>query len=245
MSARINRRTVASAAGAGFAAAMTLLLRLLKLLLLVLALFWGGGLLVYRFIDPPGTPLMAIRMIERGDVVRYQPVPLAAVAPSLARAVIASEDSRFCLHYGIDLGAVQEALDDYEETGRLRGASTITMQVARNLFLWPGGGFLRKGLELPLALALDAAWPKRRIIEVYLGIAEMGPGLFGAEAAAQALFGVPASRLSEGQAARLAAILPSPNRWNAARPTAYVERRTGVIRGRMGQLAPAQLACLK
>ena len=236
---------VASAAVAGFAAGMMLLLRLLKLLLLILALFWGGGLLIYRFIDPPGTPLMAIRMIERGQLIHYRPVALSAVAQGVPRAVIASEDSRFCLHHGIDLGAVQDALDDYEETGRLRGASTITMQVARNLFLWPGGGFVRKGLELPLALALDVIWPKRRIIEVYLGIAEMGPGLFGAEAAAQALFGVPASRLSEGQAARLAAILPSPNRWNAARPTAYIERRSGVIRGRIGQLAPAQLACLK
>lgn len=223
---------------------MKLLFRLLKILLLALGLFWGGGLLLYRFIDPPGTPLMLIRMAERGEGVRYQPLPLSAVAPGLVRAVVASEDSRFCLHHGIDLGAVQDALDDYEETGRLRGASTITMQVARNLFLWPGGGFVRKGLEVPLALALDVFWPKRRIIEVYLGIAEMGPGLFGAGAAAEALFGIPASRLSDGQAARLAAVLPNPNRWNAARPTAYIERRSGVIRARVGQLAPAQLACI-
>ena len=223
---------------------MKLLFRLLKILLVGLALFWGGGLLVFRFLDPPATPLMLIRSLERGALVRYRPVRLADIAPALPRAVIASEDGRFCLHRGIDLGAVQEALDDYEETGRLRGASTITMQVARNLFLWPGGGFVRKGLEAPLALALDAAWPKRRIIEVYLNIAEMGPGLFGAAAAAESHFGLAASRLSEAQAARLAAILPSPNRWNAARPTAYIERRTGVIRGRIGQLGPAQLACI-
>lgn len=223
---------------------MKLLFRLVKILLLVLALFWGGGLLLWRFVDPPATPLMLIRMAERGEAVRYDPQPLSAMPAGLVRAVIASEDSRFCLHHGIDLGAVQEALDDYEETGRLRGASTITMQVARNLFLWPGGGFLRKGLEAPLALALDALWPKRRIMEVYLGIAEMGPGLFGAEAAAQALFGVPARRLNDSQAARLVAVLPNPNRWNAARPTAYIERRAGTIRGRLGQLASAQLACL-
>jgi monofunctional biosynthetic peptidoglycan transglycosylase len=223
---------------------MKLLFRLLKILAVGLALFWGGGLLAYRFVDPPATPLMLIRMAERGAGVRYQPLPLSAVAGSLPRAVIASEDARFCLHHGIDLGAVRDALDDYEETGRLRGASTITMQVARNLFLWPSGGFLRKGLELPLALALDAAWPKRRIIEVYLSIAEMGPGVFGAGAAAQAHFGLPAARLSDSQAARLAAILPSPTRWNAAQPTAYIERRTGVIRSRMGQLGPAQLDCL-
>jgi monofunctional biosynthetic peptidoglycan transglycosylase len=223
---------------------MKLLFRLLKMLVLALALFWGGGLLAYRFIDPPATPLMLIRMVERGEGVRYRPLPLSAVAGGLPRAVIASEDGRFCMHHGIDLGAVQDALEDYEETGRLRGASTITMQVARNLFLWPGGGFLRKGLELPLALALDAIWPKRRIIEVYLSIAEMGPGLFGAGAAAEALFGLPAARLSDTQAARLAAILPSPNRWNAARPTAYIEQRTGIIRGRMGQLGPAQTGCV-
>lgn len=223
---------------------MKLLFRLLKILLVALALFWGGGLLLFRFVDPPATPLMAIRSIERGAVVAYQPVALSAIAASLPRAVIASEDGRFCLHHGIDLGAVQEALEDYEETGRLRGASTITMQVARNLFLWPGGGFVRKGLEAPLALALDAAWPKRRIIEVYLNIAEMGPGVFGAMAAAQRHFGQPAARLSETQAARLAAILPSPNRWDAARPTAYIERRTTAIRARMGQLGPAQLACI-
>lgn len=223
---------------------MKLLFGLLKILVLIVVLFWGGGLLIYRFVDPPVTPLMAIRMIERGEAIRYRPVPLAAVARGLPRAVIASEDGRFCQHHGIDFGAVQDALDDYGETGRLRGASTITMQVARNLFLWPGGGVLRKGLEAPLALALDAFWPKRRIMEVYLGIAEMGPGLFGAEAAAQTLFGIPASRLSESQAARLAAILPSPNRWNAARPTAYIERRSEVIRGRAGQLGPAQLDCL-
>lgn len=223
---------------------MKLLFRLVKILLLILALFWGGGLLLWRFVDPPATPLMLIRMAERGEAIRYDPQPLSVMPTGLVRAVIASEDSRFCQHHGIDLGAVQDALDDYEETGRLRGASTITMQVARNLFLWPGGGFLRKGLEAPLALALDAFWPKRRIMEVYLGIAEMGPGLFGAEAAAQALFGVPARRLSESQAARLVAVLPNPNRWNAARPTAYIERRAGTIRGRLGQLAPAQLACL-
>ncbi len=223
---------------------MKLLFRLLKLALLAVGLFWGGGLLLWRFVDPPATPLMLIRMAERGETIRYDPQPLSAMPASLVRAVIASEDGRFCLHQGIDMGAVQEALDDYEETGRLRGASTITMQVARNLFLWPGGGFVRKGLEAPLALALDAVWPKRRIIEVYLNIAEMGPGLFGAEAAARQHFGVPARQLNETQSARLAAILPSPNRWSAARPTTYIERRTGVIRNRIGQLAPAQLACV-
>src|SRR3546814_6044490 len=112
-------------------------------------------------------------------------------------------------------------LEDYDETGRLRGASTITMQVARNLFLWPGGGFVRKALEAPLALLLDALWPKRRILEVYLNVAEMGGGLFGAEAAARAHFDHPAARLGANEASRLAAILPNPRHWDAARPSAY------------------------
>jgi len=223
---------------------LRLLRRLLLFTLAALALFWGGGLLLFRFIDPPATPLMLIRSAERGTAVRYRPLPLSAQSPALVRAVIVSEDSRFCLHNGIDLGAVQDALDDYEETGRLRGASTIPMQVARNLFLWPGGGFVRKGLEAPLALALDALWPKRRIIEVYLNIAEMGPGLFGAGVAAEVHFGQPAGRLGETQAARLAAVLPNPNRWSAGSPTAYIQRRTGTIQARMAQLGPAQLACI-
>jgi hypothetical protein len=152
-------RTVAFETQPGSAHAMRILLRLLKAILLVLLVFWVGGLVLFRFLDPPATPLMVIRSIERGSWVSYRPVQLSAINPALARAVIASEDARFCFHRGIDLGAVQEALDDYEETGRLRGASTITMQVARNLFLWPGGGFVRKAIEVPMAVALDFAWP--------------------------------------------------------------------------------------
>lgn len=222
---------------------MRILLRLVKVMLLVLLVFWGGGLLLFRFVDPPLTPLMVIRSVERGALVSYRPVGLSSVAPALVRAVIASEDARFCFHHGIDLGAVQEALEDYGETGRLRGASTITMQVARNLFLWPGGGFVRKAVEAPLAVALDVFWPKRRILEVYLNVAETGPGLFGAEAAARGHFGKAAARLSQAEAARIAAVLPNPNRWNAARPTAYIERRTSVILGRMGRLSRDQTAC--
>ncbi|WP_374303754.1 monofunctional biosynthetic peptidoglycan transglycosylase [Ferrovibrio sp.] len=224
---------------------MAIILRLLKICAALLLVFWGGGLLLFRFIDPPATPLMVIRSVERGAWIAYRPVRLEEIAAGLPRAVIASEDGRFCLHRGIDLGAVQEALEDYEETGRLRGASTITMQVARNLFLWPGGGFARKAIEVPLALALDALWPKRRIMEVYLNIAEMGAGLFGAATTAQAYFNRVPGRLTESQAARLAAILPAPTRWNAATPTAYVERRTGTIMARMAQLGPAQVGCLQ
>ena len=171
-------------------------------------------------------------------------MPLDEVAESLRAAVVVAEDSNFCLHRGIDLHAAKDALADYVASGRLRGASTITMQVARNLFLWPGGGAPRKALEIPLALALDALWPKGRILEVYLRIAEMGPGIFGAEAAARSHFGVPAVRLDPAQAALIAAVLPSPVRWSAGDPSDYVRERARAIQVESTRLSAAQRACL-
>ncbi|BBK36541.1 monofunctional biosynthetic peptidoglycan transglycosylase [Allostella sp. ATCC 35155] len=219
---------------------LTVLLRILVVLAAIPLL----ATVAYRWIDPPVTPLMVIRWVG-GAAIDHRPVALEAVAPALPRAVIASEDNRFCTHGGIDFAAVQDALDEHEETGRLRGASTITMQVARNLFLWPGGGWFRKALEAPLALAIDAAWPKRRVMEVYLGIAEWGDGVFGAEAAARRHFDKPAARLSRTEAARLAAVLPNPRRWNAARPTAYIQRRAATIDRRSDQIGAEAVACLK
>jgi monofunctional glycosyltransferase len=139
---------------------------------------------------------------------------------------------------------VQEAIDEGEQTGRQRGASTITMQVARNLFLWPGGGYLRKAVELPIALAIDATWPKRRVLEVYLNIAEWGPGVFGAQAAARHHFRVDAAQLTREQAVRLAVVLPSPRRWDPARTTPFIQRRTAVISRRIDQLGAVAYACL-
>jgi len=218
------------------------LLRLALSVFAGLCLFWLCGLVAYRWIDPPATPLMALRALQ-GESIRYAPLPLARIDRALQLAVVASEDARFCLHAGIDLGAVRDAIEDFQESGRLRGASTITMQVARNLFLWPGGGIIRKGLEAPLALAIDALWPKRRILELYLNIAEMGPGAFGAEAAAALHFQRSAADLSAGQAARLAAILPSPRNWSPSQPSAYIQRRAAAIQARMGQLGPEQIGC--
>lgn len=209
--------------------------------MLAILLLWTVCLLAYRWIDPPITPLMLLRLASE-PAIQHRSVALGAIAPSLAQAVIASEDNRFCLHHGIDWGAVEDALDDYQQGEKLRGASTITMQVARNLFLWPGGGFARKSIEAILALSLDAAWPKRRIVEVYLNIAEWGHGIYGAEAAAQAHFHKPASRLTRQEAALLASVLPNPRRWNPAQPTGYIERRAAVIALRIDQLGPL-LAC--
>jgi monofunctional biosynthetic peptidoglycan transglycosylase len=200
-------------------------------------------IVLYRWIDPPLTPLMLIRYPVEGKIDR-QWAPLRSISKDLPRAVIASEDNRFCLHHGIDWDAVSDAVDDYEDEGRLRGASTITMQVARNLFLWPGGGFIRKAVEAPLALAIDALWPKQRVIEVYLNIVEWGDGIYGAEAASRAFFHAPASRLSRHESGLMAAVLPNPRRWSPAHPTAYISRRAGVIAGRIDKL-DGYLDCLK
>lgn len=220
-------------------------LRVIKIALAAIALLWGAGLLLFRYVDPPLTATMVRSAVEQRVWLDHRPVDLARISPQLQRAVIAAEDGRFCAHNGIDFDAVGDAVADYEDSGRLRGASTVSMQVARNVFLWTGGGVVRKALEAPLALALDAAWPKRRVLEVYFNIAEWGPGIFGAEAAAQHYFHKPASALSSFEAARLAAVLPNPIRWNAGKPTAYIERRTGIIQTRMLQLNRGQLACLR
>jgi monofunctional glycosyltransferase len=192
-------------------------------------------ILLYRWIDPPVTPLMLLRYQAAGSIDR-KIVPLRAISPELQHAVIASEDNRFCLHHGIDWNAVSDAVDQYDEEGRLRGASTITMQVARNLFLWPGGGFFRKGIEAGLALTIDALWPKRRILEIYLNIAEWGDGIYGAEAASHAYFRSHAASLSRRDAALLAVTLPSPRRWSPARPTRYIAERAATIEARIGKL---------
>jgi monofunctional biosynthetic peptidoglycan transglycosylase len=206
--------------------------------------YWLIALVAYRFLNPPLTPLMVIRSIDNRAWVQYHPAYLETINPVLLRTIIASEDSRFCLHHGIDFDAVGDALEDYENRGRMRGASTITMQVARNVFLWNGGGIVRKILEAPLALLLDAAWPKRRIIEVYLNIAEWGDGVFGAEAATQINFHKPARQLTTAEASRLTAVLPNPIRWSPARPTAYIQQRANIIQHRVGQLNAAQVQCL-
>lgn len=219
--------------------------KLIKILVASILLFWIGGLLLFRYIDPPITITMVVAAIDQRVWLDHRSVPLDRISPQLQRAVIASEDGRFCTHNGIDMDAVEDAVADYEDRGRLRGASTISMQVARNVFLWTGGGVVRKAIELPLALALDMLWSKRRVLEIYLNIAEWGPGIFGAEAAAQYYFHKPAAALSSAEAARLAAVLPNPIRWNAAKPTRYIEHRTGVTQTRMLQLNRTQLACLR
>lgn len=185
----------------------------------------------------PATPLMAIRLLE-GEGWRQSWVPLEEISPHLLSAVIASEDNGFCRHGGIDWGAIDDAMREVErgEREQPRGASTIAQQTTKNLLLWPEQSRLRKGLELTYVTWVTAFWPKRRILEVYLNIVEMGPGIYGAEAAAQAHFGIAAKDLSRSQAALLAVTLPNPLARDAGDPSQSLQRRARRIEGRMQQL---------
>jgi monofunctional glycosyltransferase len=188
------------------------ILRILLLLLLALGLL----ILAYRFAAPVST-LMIGRWVT-GKPAERTFVPLSRISPHLTAAVIASEDARFCRHHGVDWEALHGVIAKAGARGPSRGASTIAMQVAKNLFLWPSRSAIRKGFEIPLALAIDAAWPKRRLIEVYLNIAEWGDGIFGAEAAARFYFKKSARDLNAQEAALLATALPNPDRRDPAHP---------------------------
>ena len=221
-------------------AARTRTLRIRRALLWAAAAVLLGPavvILLYWFVPPPITPLMLIRLVE-GEGLSKDWTPLSRVAPAVPAAVIAAEDNRFCEHSGFDWNAIQEAYEDFQDGSELRGASTITMQTAKNLFLWPGRSYVRKALEAFLTPQLELLWSKRRVIEVYLNVAEWGPGVYGIEAAARAHFGKTAADLGGREAALLAAVLPNPRRWSPARPTAYIARRADTISVRARQLGP-------
>lgn len=191
--------------------------------------------LLLRWIAPPTSAFMARQRIS-GVSVDYRWVPLDQISPYAALAVISSEDQNFFEHRGVDFKAIGDAIEDNRSRSRPRGASTITQQVAKNLFLWPGRSYLRKGIEIYFTLVLESLWTKQRILEVYLNIAEMGQGVFGVEAAGQRFFGKPAIRLSRREAATLAAVLPGPTRMFADRPSGYVRMRTRQILKQMDLL---------
>ena len=209
--------------------------RLLRIAAVGVGLFVGLSLLIvvlYRFVPPPVTPLMVLRVVE-GESMRRDWLPTAALPQVIAAAVLASEDQRFCLHDGFDYVEMDRAWQAYRAGGSLRGASTLSQQTAKNLFLLPVRSFLRKGLEAYFTVLIEAIWPKWRIAQVYLDTVEWGPGVYGVEAGSQYAFGHPAARLSRREAALLAAILPNPRRWSAAAPTAYIRRRADIILTRM------------
>lgn len=213
-----------------------IVLKVAFLVLLVIAAL----IVLWRFVPPVSTPMLArwalLRPVER------QWVPLSRISTNLQAAVIMGEDARFCRHRGVDWDALRTVMDD--EDGPSRGASTITMQTAKNLFLWNSRSYVRKGIEIPLAMALDAVWPKRRVLEVYLNVAEWGEGLFGAEAAARRYFGRSAAELTPRQAALLAAALPNPRMRDPRKPQRRYAMLAALVERRAKGAAP-WMDCLK
>jgi monofunctional biosynthetic peptidoglycan transglycosylase len=199
--------------------------------------------LLYAIVNPPVTPLMVIRSFQQmfgGEkvVLKKDWVPIREISPSLQLAVVASEDNRFLEHHGFDFEAIEKAKDfnEKKQGKKMRGASTITQQTAKNVFLWPQRSWFRKGLEAYFTLLIELVWSKKRIMEVYLNVIETGKGIYGAEKASQIYFNKPASRLTASEAALLAAILPNPLKWNPAHPTRYLFSRQQWILWNMGNI---------
>jgi monofunctional glycosyltransferase len=192
--------------------------------------------LVFRWVPPPGSMVILERRLSEGQAQRFDWTPWREMSPWAGLAVMAGEDQKFPYHWGVDLDSLSEAVAARLDGGRLRGASTISQQVARNLFLWQGRSFFRKGLEFYFTMLLEALWPKERILEVYLNIAQTGPRMFGFGPAARRYFDRPAKRLNARQAALIAATLPNPVLYRADAPSAFVRERRDWILRQMRQL---------
>lgn len=200
-----------------------------------------GVVVLFRFVPVPVTPLMLIRVVEQareGRPLRLEKdwVAWDEIAPSMARAAVAAEDQRFLEHYGLDFEAIKEAREYNKTHEKKRGASTISQQMAKNVFLWPDRSWLRKGFEVYFTLLTELLWPKQRIMHVYLNVVEFGEGLYGVEAAAQHYFQKPASALNPAQAALLASVLPNPRKWSAASPGPYVRGRQMWVLAQMANI---------
>ncbi len=217
--------------------------------LLIAALIWVAVtwllVLLLRFVPPVTSAFMLERRLiawhhgQQNFSIKYHWVPWEKVSTELPIAEIAGEDQKFPFHHGFDVQAIQSALDEADEGERLRGASTISQQTAKNLFLWGGRSFVRKGLEAYFTALLEVTWPKRRILEVYTNIAELGDGIYGADAAAREFFHEAPSQLDSRQAALLAAVLPNPKKLHPDHPSAYVLRRADWIERQVRQLGGA------
>jgi monofunctional biosynthetic peptidoglycan transglycosylase len=223
--------------------------------LLLAAAAWAAATVVvvvaFRWIDPPFTAFMASDRIsalltrEEGYVFRHEWRDWDEISKQAAVAVIAAEDQQFPRHHGFDFRQIDKALKDRERGRRVRGASTISQQVAKNLFLWPGQSWFRKGLEAGITVLIELAWPKQRILEVYVNVAEFGRGTWGVQAASRRYFRKDASRLNRADAALLAAVLPAPKRYRVDQPGPYVRKRQAWIQRQMASLGgPAYLANL-
>jgi len=222
------------------------LARALRVVLLVLAA-WAAvtvlAVVAMRWIDPPTTTFILrdriVGLFDEGYRYRHEWRDWDSVSKHAAVAVIAAEDQQFPFHHGFDFKQIDKALEDRERGRRVRGASTISQQVAKNLFLWPGQSWFRKGLEAGLTVLIELAWPKQRILEVYLNVAEFGRGTWGVQAASQRFFRKDASRLTPAEAALLAAVLPAPKRYRADAPGPYVRKRQAWIQRQMAALGGA------
>ncbi len=204
-------------------------------------------ILVLRFVPPPTSAFMLTRHVERiigsdpGPAVMYSWTSRRKIPSHVALAVVAAEDQNFPTHFGFDVDAIARAMEHNEKGRAIRGASTISQQTAKNLFLWSGRSYVRKGLEAGLTVLIELLWSKQRILEVYLNIAEFGDGTYGVRAAAQRFFNKAPDRLTRHEAALLASVLPSPRRFSATRPSAYVRQRAQWIQTQMRQLGPGHI----
>lgn len=198
------------------------------------AVLWFFGLsifftIAYRWINPPITPLMISRAIKDKESIKKEWVNLEEISPYMIAAAMAAEDNNFLGHNGFDFGAIQKAIDGNKKGKRKRGASTISQQTAKNIFLWSGRSWIRKGLEVYFTFLIEKCWSKERIMEVYLNVIEMGSGIYGSEAAAQHYFHTSAKKLSKRQACLITACYPNPRKWNPAKPTNYINKKANKI----------------
>lgn len=222
------------------------ILRWIRTIFLFLLLSSLSAVVIYKFVPVYYTPLMLIRTFEmrnEGNSVKleHEWVPMERIAQPLAQAVVASEDNLFIEHNGFDFTQIKKAIDEAESGKRVRGASTISQQTAKNVFLWPGKSYIRKGMEVYFTVLIEWIWGKERIMEVYLNSIEMGNGIYGAEAVAKAHFKKHAYQLSRSEAALIAATLPNPRRFNSARPSKYMLKRQAAILSLMGKLLPLEM----
>lgn len=222
-------------------------MKTITLLLLWIIIFFFGStiaaVVVYKWMPVYITPLMITRSIENDDEMQHKWVPIEEISENMALAVVSSEDNLFMSHSGFDFDQIQKAIEEAEKTGRQRGASTISQQTAKNVFLWNGRSWVRKGLEAYFTVLIELIWGKERIMEVYLNSIEMGPGIYGAEAVAQAHFGKSASKLTRREAALIAATLPNPLKYSSKNPSKYMRKRQRQISRLMGLVENPHIGC--
>lgn len=225
----------------------TIIIKILKFLMYSVLVFFVSSLLIvviYKFISPPFTPVMVIRIFEgwfegKNISISKKWVPYEDISPNIFRAVVSAEDAKFMKHDGFDWQAIDNAkkYNERKHGTKMRGASTISMQTAKNTFLWHGRVYIRKALEAYFTVLTEFIWGKKRILEVYVNVIELGEGIYGVESASNHFFGKHAGELTKREAALLASVLPNPRRWSPASPTSYIESRVVFIEGRMGGVA--------